>query len=165
MWIEIEKDIKRTRNDIAFFTSSKDPKFKMKKEQLQKQAKTKKADLSGYERLNYIETHADVISKILFIYAKLNSGVKYVQGMNEILATIYFCFYDVSMPQEYFLENFESDLFFCFNVIVSEVRDSFIRTMDHENTGINGKVAEFDFIMMNCDPELHAHLANEGLDP
>ncbi len=62
------------------------------------QARTKKADLSGHERVNYIETHADVISKILFIYAKLNRGVKYVQGMNEILATLYFCFYDVSMP-------------------------------------------------------------------
>lgn len=56
-------------------------------------------------------------------------------------------------------------MFFCFNTIVSEIRDSFIRTMDHEHSGINGKVAEFDFIMMKCDPELHAHLANEGLDP
>lgn len=150
---------------MGFFTSSKDPLFKHLKDQLKKQASTKKADLSGNERLNYIETHADVISKILFIYAKLNAGVKYVQGMNEILATLYFCFYDVTGPKEYFLDYFESDLFFCFNVIGSELRDSFIRTMDHENTGINGKVAEFDFIMMNCDPELHAHLANEGLDP
>jgi hypothetical protein len=150
---------------MEFFTSSKDPKFKHMKDQLRRQAKTKKADLSGYERLHYIETHADVISKILFIYAKLNAGVKYVQGMNEILATMYFCFYDVTMPQEYFLEYFESDLFFCFNTVVSEIRDSFVRTMDNEHSGINGKVAEFDFIMMKCDPELHAHLANEGLDP
>lgn len=78
LWIEIEKDIKRTRNDMEFFTSSKDPKFKSLKDQLKKQAKTKKADLSGNERIHYIETHADVISKILFIYAKLNAGVKYV---------------------------------------------------------------------------------------
>lgn len=63
---------------MEFFTSSKDPKFKHMKEQLKMQARTKKADLSGCERLHYIETHADVISKILFIYAKLNAGVKYV---------------------------------------------------------------------------------------
>jgi TBC1 domain family member 13 len=85
--------------------------------------------------------------------------------MNEILATMYYAFYDVNMPQEYFLEYFESDLFFCFNTIVSEIRDSFVRTMDNEMSGINGKVAEFDYIMMKCDPELHSHLANEGLDP
>ena len=63
---------------MEFFTSSKDPKQKHLKEQLKMQARTKKADLNGIERLNYIETHADVISKILFIYAKLNRGVKYV---------------------------------------------------------------------------------------
>lgn len=85
--------------------------------------------------------------------------------MNEILATLYYCFYDATLPQEYFLEYFESDLFFCFNTIVSEIRDSFIRTMDQETSGINGKVAEFDFILMKVDPDLHAHLANEGLNP
>jgi hypothetical protein len=60
----------------------------------------KKADLSGFYRTNYIETHADVLSRILFIYAKLNPGVMYVQGMNEILATVYYCFYDPSLPYE-----------------------------------------------------------------
>lgn len=47
LWVEIEKDIKRTRNDMEFFTSSKDPKFRHMKEQLKMQARTKKADLSG----------------------------------------------------------------------------------------------------------------------
>jgi hypothetical protein len=37
-----------------------------------------------------VEKHADVIARILFIYAKLNPGVKYVQGMNEVLAPIYY---------------------------------------------------------------------------
>lgn len=64
--------------DMEFFHSAKDPKFNHMKEQLRKQARTKKADLCGVDRANYIETHADVISKILFIYAKLNRGVKYV---------------------------------------------------------------------------------------
>lgn len=27
---------------------------------------------------NYIETHADVLHRILFIYAKLNPGIKYI---------------------------------------------------------------------------------------
>lgn len=33
-----------------------------------------------------------MIARILFVYAKLNPGVKYVQGMNEILAPIFFVF-------------------------------------------------------------------------
>ena len=36
--------------------------------------------------------HIDSISRILFIYAKLNTGIKYVQGMYEDLAVIYYCF-------------------------------------------------------------------------
>jgi len=42
------------------------------------QERVKKADLCGTYRINYIETHADVLSRILFIYAKLNPGVMYV---------------------------------------------------------------------------------------
>jgi len=41
---------------------------------------------------NYIETHADMLHRILFIYAKLNPGIKYIQGMNEVLAVIYYCY-------------------------------------------------------------------------
>lgn len=97
-----------------------------------------------------------MLARILFIYAKLNPGVKYVQGMNEILATLYYCFYDSQNPAEYVSE---PDLFFCFNIVISEVRDSFVRTMDAENSGINGKVQEFDYLLYSIDPQLHNHLA------
>lgn len=36
------------------------------------------------------QRHYDVLSRLLFIYAKVNPGLCYVQGMNEILAPIYF---------------------------------------------------------------------------
>jgi hypothetical protein len=35
------------------------------------------------------DMHWEVAERLLFIYAKLNPGVSYVQGMNEILAPIY----------------------------------------------------------------------------
>ena len=101
----------------------------------------------GSDRFNYIETHSDVLLRILFIYAKLNPGIRYVQGMNEILATLYICFFDTSLPPE-FSQYFESDLFFCFTRLMTDLRDSFLRTMDHERGGINGKVAEFDYLLM-----------------
>jgi hypothetical protein len=43
-----------------------------------KQAECKRAELSAADRVNYIETHADVLARVLFIYAKLNPGIKYV---------------------------------------------------------------------------------------
>ena len=61
-------------------------------QRLEKQQDTKKADLKSEEVRNYIETHGDVLHRVLFIYAKLNPGIKYVQGMNEVLAVLYFCF-------------------------------------------------------------------------
>ena len=59
---------------------------------LQRQADVKKADLKPADLNGYIETHADILHRILFVYAKLNPGVKYVQGMNEVLAVLYYCY-------------------------------------------------------------------------
>jgi hypothetical protein len=36
--------------------------------------------------------------------------------------------------------------------VISEVRDSFVRTLDAEDSGINGKVREFDYLMFTIDP-------------
>ena len=36
------------------------------------------------------EHHWEVVERVLFIYAKLNPGQGYVQGMNEIVGPIYY---------------------------------------------------------------------------
>ena len=38
------------------------------------------------------EAHWEVVQRILFLYAKLNPGQSYVQGMNEIIGPIYYVF-------------------------------------------------------------------------
>lgn len=38
------------------------------------------------------EAHWEVVGRILFIYAKLNPGIAYVQGMNEIVGPLYYTF-------------------------------------------------------------------------
>ena len=78
------------------------------------------------------------MSWILFIYAKLNPGIKYVQGMNEILATLYFVFDKDNT--KLMKSHMESDLFFCFTHLMSEIRDWFCWTLDAEESGINGKI-------------------------
>lgn len=87
-----------------------------------KQAETKKAELTLDDKKYYIETHADVLARVLFIYAKLNPGIKYVQGMNEVLAVLYYCFLSFGDTQVLSMDYLESDLFFCFNNLMIEIR-------------------------------------------
>lgn len=39
------------------------------------------------------------MKRILLLYAKLNPGIQYVQGMNEILAPLYFVFRTSTDPE------------------------------------------------------------------
>lgn len=92
----------------------------------------------------------EVIERILFVYAKLNPGIAYVQvfpsilfliigadiveGMNEIIGPLYYCF--ATDPDESWREHAEADAFFCFMNLMSEIRDVFIKTLDRSDTGI-----------------------------
>lgn len=77
---------------------------------------------------------------MLFIYAKLNPGIRYVQGMNEVLAVLYYCFRSFGEESIISHRYLESDLFFCFNNLMIEIRDGFMRELDREASGISGRV-------------------------
>ena len=80
LWEEIEKDVKRTRVELAFFMQAVDPKRNSQEDmaRLEMQQHTKKSDLSTDDVNNFIEAHSDALARILFIYARLNAGIKYV---------------------------------------------------------------------------------------
>jgi hypothetical protein len=63
--------------------------------------------------------------------------------MNEVLAVLYYCFWSFSDFNVISRDYLESDLFFCFTNLMTEIRDGFIRDMDKEESGITGKVATF----------------------
>lgn len=71
MWEEIEKDVKRTRVEIAFFMMAVNPQQTSPEDmiRLERQQHTKKGDLSRDEVANYIESHSDALARVLFIYA------------------------------------------------------------------------------------------------
>lgn len=159
IWDEIEKDVKRTRTDMGFFYLALDEERNKAPEdlaRLQRQAEVKKADLKPADLQNYIESHADVLHRVLFIYAKLNPGIKYVQGMNEVLAVLYFCFLDKD-NQNPIIENryLESDLFFSFTNLMTELKDGFLRELDKEKTGIHGRIKQYDEILKSVEPNAH----------
>ncbi|CAG8439485.1 8531_t:CDS:10 [Diversispora eburnea] len=79
-----------------------------------------------------VDLHWEAIERILFIYAKLNPGVGYVQGMNEILGPVYFTMANDS--EEDGKANAEADSFFIFTLMMSHVRDHFVRSLDMDGT-------------------------------
>lgn len=86
-----------------------------------------------------MDYHWEAIERILFIYAKLNPGVGYVQGMNEILAPIYYVFAAKTAEEDLESQAYaEADAFFCFTTLMADARDHFVRSLDQDaSTGIN----------------------------
>jgi hypothetical protein len=93
--------------------------------------------------------------RILYIYARLNPGIGYVQGMNEILAVLIYVL-GTSEDQAFC----EPDAFFCFSIVMAEVRDLFIRDLDSEATGVQGNIAKLQQLIRTQDPPVAEHLRN-----
>jgi hypothetical protein len=120
------------------------------------------------------ENHSDVLKRILFIFAKLNPGIRYVQGMNEILAPLYYVFaHDdtaqaqaapSSEPERKWTDDAEADSFFCFTIVMSEIRDRFIKSLDHSETGINAVIDSVQRLLAALDARVYEHLQALQID-
>ena len=55
----------------------------------------------------------------------------------------------------------ESDLFFCFNNLMIEIRDGFLRELDKETFGISGKIKIFSKILKVLDPLVYRNLKEQ----
>jgi len=56
--------------------------------------------------------------------------------MNEVLAILYYCFWKFGSDSVISTQYMESDLFFCFSNLMSEIKDGFLRDLDKEDSGI-----------------------------
>ena len=59
----------------------------------------------------------------------------------------------------------ESDLFFCFNHLMTEIRDGFLRELDKEQSGITGKVLYFSKLLAVVDPLVSRNLDDQNVNP
>jgi len=109
------------------------------------------------------EAHWEVVERILFLYAKLNPGQSYVQGMNEIVGPIYYVFATDSRKE--WREYAESDCFFCFTNIMSDIRDFFIKSLDEAESGINAMMGKLMSKLGSLDPDVKDVLDNQGIRP
>ncbi|KAJ0183732.1 hypothetical protein K1T71_000155 [Dendrolimus kikuchii] len=109
------------------------------------------------------EAHWEVVERMLFLYAKLNPGQGYVQGMNEIIGPIYHTFAIDSNVE--FRKHAEADCFFCFTNLMAEIRDFFIRTLDETESGINYMMGKLCECVKKYDPTVWNLLQKQELRP
>jgi len=134
--VDIEKDVRRTFPSLHFFNHQ------------QEEGKT---------------IHYEALRRILFIYAKLNPGIRYVQGMNEILGPIYYIF--AIDPDENYKVHAEADAFYCFTNLMSEIRDNFCKSLDKSDSGIIMNIKKLNRILKEKDRELWDDLEEKKLNP
>ncbi|XP_052503645.1 TBC1 domain family member 13 isoform X3 [Budorcas taxicolor] len=112
---------------------------------------------------NGCEAHWEVVERILFIYAKLNPGIAYVQGMNEIVGPLYYTF--ATDPNSEWREHAEADTFFCFTNLMAEIRDNFIKSLDDSQCGITYKMEKVYSTLKDKDVELYLKLQEQNIKP
>ena len=128
---QINRDVERTQTDLVFFSG----------------------DYRGMK-------HREKMSRALFIYYKLNPGIRYVQGMNEIFAVIYFVF-AAEVGNDAVKEvvgDPEVSAFFGFLDLMGEFRDNFCDKLDRSIVGIAGTMGRITSLIRRTDPVLSEHL-------
>ena len=153
---QIIKDVYRTNTQISFFHEpvNKDKKDK-KEEYLKLFEKRKNCTFTDIKDIYYNEgedeIHVDVMKRILFIYTYICQDISYHQGMNELLAPIYYCFSYDQTYQEETEENIEADSFWCFYNLMSKVSLSFVAAREK---GLDAKSYIFETCLEVVDNEI-----------
>ena len=128
---QIIKDVYRTNTQFSFFFQPTDKNKNFNKEEiLNIYNKRKNWDFSNIEEVykydNFKnETHTDVLKRILFTYSSILQDVSYHQGMNEILAPIYYTFSYDKLYLEENEEDIEADSFWSFYFLLNGIKNNF----------------------------------------
>ncbi|KAJ9163104.1 hypothetical protein P3X46_022809 [Hevea brasiliensis] len=125
---QIDRDLQRTHPNIKFFSG--DSSFSRKKR--------------------------DAMRNILLLFAKLNPAIRYVQGMNEVLAPIFYVFSTDTDQQN--AANAEADSFSCFVRLLSDSVDHFCQQLDNSPVGILSTLSRLMDLLKANDEELWRHL-------
>jgi hypothetical protein len=132
---QIRKDVDRTFPDLKFFL---DPERNL-----------------GKRRYAALE-------RILFTWSKFNKGVNYVQGMNEIVGTIYYVL--ANDWNEEWAQEAEADTFWLFGILLGDMQDVFISHLDTSETGIYSRIKMMETLLRRHDAEIIEHFNDIGIE-
>ena len=154
---QIIKDVYRTNTSNPFFYEPINKNDNVSKEELlQLYQKRKKYTFNNINEIYYPpeknEIHAEVLKRILLIYTFINQDISYHQGMNELLAPIFYCFsYDKTYEEET-EENIEADTFWVFQYLMSKVSLSFVSAREK---GLDAKSYIFEKCLEFVDEDIY----------
>ena len=157
---QIIKDVYRTNSENPFFYELVDKNNKKSKEEIMKiYEKRKSCTFKDINEIYYDdkanENHVEVMKRILFIYTYLCQDISYHQGMNELLAPLFYCFtYDKTYEDET-EENIEADSYWCFHYLMSKVSLSFV---SGKNRGLDAKSYIFEVCLKYVDEDIYNKL-------
>ncbi|CAI8055926.1 TBC1 domain family member 13 [Geodia barretti] len=109
------------------------------------------------------EAHWEVVERILFVHAKCNKGIGYVQGMNEVIGPLYYVFFQ--HPDVRWKEHAEADTSFCFSALMAEIGDVFTKKLDSAHLGIGGAMRSLMQLLKDKDPVLSKNFVKKGVEP
>ena len=166
----INKDINRTYSSMNFFSKPIDDKMQFSPEELNTLYMLKKSSIYQDSTLVYTkgrttndlykkEIHSDALERILYIYAKNNKDVGYVQGMNSILAPIYYCY---SMDNTCDKENIEADAFWSFSFLMDDIKKIFQQKNDSLKGGIFDKIVLLELMISKIDKDIFNRLIKKN---
>ena len=156
LWEQIEKDTARTHAEFSFFvkesppillpflTSARREKFKL----IYGEDEEAYRGFMGSREEQRRTYRYDYMTRILFVWAKLNPRVQYVQGMNEILAPL---FYLVNGGRAAGAMD-EAACFFMFNAAISDTLELHIKDLDRDEQGIYGKLGQVNDMLVVLRP-------------
>ncbi|KAG6479284.1 hypothetical protein ZIOFF_062747 [Zingiber officinale] len=125
---QIDRDVKRTHPEMEFFCGDSP----------------------------IAKTNQEALRRILIIFTKLNPSIKYVQGMHEVVAPLFYVFRnDLDGTNATFAE---ADTFFCFAELLNIFRDNFCKQLDYSVVGIQSKMEKLSQLLKRHDEELWRHL-------
>jgi len=131
----INKDLPRTRYDVKLFAEKY---------------------INNDKEINY-----DVLRRLLFYFANEHE-IKYIQGMNELIAIIYYIY---SIDDNPFSKKYiESDTYYTFEIIINEIKDILkMDNLDYSKLKISSQIKEINKILKKIEPEIMNHFDNIGL--
>ena len=106
----------------------------------------------------------DTLRRILFFYAKEHQDINYVQGMNEIIAIIFYMFSKDDNPF-YTKRYMESDSYYTFGKLMDEIKDIFkMENIEYSQLYVKEIIDEIKKILKKVDYKLSNYFDEIGLE-
>ncbi|VAI90384.1 unnamed protein product [Triticum turgidum subsp. durum] len=102
------------------------------------------------------KSNQESLRRILIIFSRLYPSVRYVQGLNEVLAPLFYVLKnDLDTSNS---TSAEADTFFCFVELISGFKNNYCKHLDNSRVGIRATLSKLSQLLKKHDEELWRHM-------